>query len=798
MRWLLALAAIAALAAFLLHGNDDDAASRASGTHADTKTPETTPRQRAEEPAAEPDAPAPETDESSDGKKAWDVRLTVAVVAAETQAPIADAEVYVLRKYEAGVGRSGRTDAAGLVTLDAPEDLGLVVVRAPGRVTQQVDHPERETEHRMDVALVAGTPLRGRVVRAPGGEPVAGAEVYAWNASTEAEIDFDPPLFLGDDSSGVRTDADGRFAFAAAPPDADVVLAARAPGLATVSRTIAAGSASAEVTLELGGGAVIEGVVRDAQGRPVESADVYAVPRGDDSILMIPTERWLADRRQVRLTPCDVTDGDGRYRIAGLATPAGYVVTVARKRWDRGLAEPVVLQTPGASETRDVVVFENAWIHGKLVGPDGSPLEFDGFELFTPDGRPYVNPFANGSSSQGDTFSSSAVVPGEYVVEVSTEAPFPPVRQRVVVAGGGKTEAVFRFAAGGTLTGVVIDADGAPAEGVTVWAGGHHEDTTADGSFRIEGVPASPIDVQFTDDRNRFVPRVVAAVKAPDGPLRVTLTRGPEFVFDVGATVTEVEQVLCSGRSVERTFDRLLQRETDRLFHLRGVAPGERIDVTIRVDGDSAPFIRRDLVGDAGQRVNLGTLELRPARVIRGVVLQPDGSPAAGARVEVMDRRASRSGIAMDQGVHNHVVANSNGEFEVRGAPTGDLLVAAEFPGAARTFRLIGRDGEPPIRLDAGVEVVGRVSDASGDPACAAYVVIRATGEAGASPSSPAWTAETDTLGEFRVRLPSGEFVVDGRRTWRGDYTPMTGNDGRPAVFEVKGPGPVHVDARLR
>jgi hypothetical protein len=727
--------------------------------------------------------------ESSGDKDEWTRRVTVAVTSAADKTPVQGAVVRVLRRFSNKRFETATTGADGVVTLDAP-NRSVVIVHRTGFVTQSLvpDEGRVESAPRLDVALVPGSVLAGRVVRAGTTAGVPDAEVYAWDARSGVEIDFDAARFDHDESTGVRTGADGTFAFSALPPHRDVILAVRANGLASVTKRIPAGGPSAPLVIELGGGASVTGFVRDAAGKPIEGTDVYAVERGDEFLLRIPEVRDLHENG-VKLPPHATSAADGSYRIEGLATPAAYVVTGARERWDRGIAEVAELLAPGATAQRDVVVYDRCRIRGTCLGPDGQPVDFDDFEIRLPSGERYENPFANGSSSDGSTFTTTDVVPGEYVVVVSAKGPWPPVSVPVTVKAKGATEIEARFRTGATLSGVVTDETGKPIEGVKVCADGHSVESGADGTFRIEGVRAGPVAVSARTRDDIYSPRQIENAETGGTPLSIVMSPGAAVSLQLelhrsGAVA------FCIARAARGTMwvANLSKENGSSLCHR--IQAGIPFDLTIRDGpGECHAVTIRDLCVPPGKTLELGHIAFRAMRTVRGVVLDPDGSAVAGAVVSRVDPTGASDSTD---------TTDASGAFELRGATPDALLVTIDAAGFPRLFRLLNSETPERIRLEPGVMITGRLFEGDGAPSCCRDLVIGPGGEARSKPASPWWEAPTDSMGEFRVLVPPGRHVLYARRVVYRSGPNREFDDTPVTEFDAALPGPVRVEARMK
>jgi len=269
---------------------------------------------------------------------AWDKVLAIRVVSDDDGAPLEGAAVRTMVSHAADSFRTGITDADGRVDLPVCRWSMTVWVRKPGfrLFTQDARHG---FDAPLDVRLKRGRSLRGRVVHARDGSPVEHAEVFAWDAATETEVDVDPLRYDDRDGDGLITDSEGRFELAGVHPDHALHFAVRATGAGVTELRIEADAIGSEVTIRVGSGGVLHGKVTIDGRAPAADATVYAVLAGDDFGIRLPDSRWLTGG-DVGLAATAKTDAEGRYRIEGLAVPARYVAVAHGPASAPGAGDP--------------------------------------------------------------------------------------------------------------------------------------------------------------------------------------------------------------------------------------------------------------------------------------------------------------------------------------------------------------------------------------------------------------------------------------------------------------------------
>ncbi len=196
-----------------------------------------------------------------------------------------------------GEARSTLTDARGRFTLEglAPGRYRIGVAR-DGFQPLATEAAVRAGEQRDLGALTLseGFPVRGRVLD-EAGAPIEGARVSVGAGGAALP--------------GTVTDGAGQFAFALAPGRYRVTASAEGRGTASAETVAASGGAQPAIDLRLSrADASLEGMLRDAAGRPLARARLIVRPAGTGALADPPVATATADV-------------GGHFRIGGL--PAG-------------------------------------------------------------------------------------------------------------------------------------------------------------------------------------------------------------------------------------------------------------------------------------------------------------------------------------------------------------------------------------------------------------------------------------------------------------------------------------------
>lgn len=306
----------------------------------------------------------------------------------------------------------------------------------------------------LDVTLVLGGRVEGRVTDAKTGAGIPSAEVLAVTG------------FVGAGTSPLSTvsDADGRYAFANVLPGPLLLFEARARGYAAgtqgfdakAPRTVVAGATLvADVVLQPGGR--ITGSVRGDDGRVLAYVSVVA---------SVPGNRWAGETAVL-------TDARGAYVIEGLR-PDRYALAVTAT----GYASPVddaesmvEVKGDGQDVVRDLVLASGAVVTGTITSADGAPVPRARVAILARDARRYgsrVRDLEALSDGKG-VYRLVGVPPkidlyAEASVDDAVKSP-----SGTFQAKAGDTVTVdIRLRKGSRILGRVADAGGRPIRGARV------------------------------------------------------------------------------------------------------------------------------------------------------------------------------------------------------------------------------------------------------------------------------------------------------------------------------------------
>jgi protocatechuate 3,4-dioxygenase beta subunit len=685
-----------------------------------------------------------------------------------------------------------------------------------------------------EVRLAKAVALAGRVADERGG-PVVGATVTLW-AGGERAMFLDATAARGVPQTAT-TKADGSFRFESASPEGNR-LRVEAPAFATLERSPVRGGALARsLTLALGqvlrgtvtladkktpakgalvrfegrtqttrwvearadGGFVIDGAPREPGALVADGGDrgrgtaVFAAGASEPSLIALaPTAtlggrvvdaegaRPLAGVRLVARADSAVfvarSGQDGRYSIRGLS-PRRYRLSAEDDRfvpWTRS-----VNVVAGQGDTQDVPLARAATLVGRVVDPDGTPIEGarvqvlkSGENVFRTFMRRMEGEAAVRTGKDG-SFRAKRLAPGE---NQRLDVRHDDFEERALggislAPGGTRTGLTVVMRRGLTLRGLVKDEAGRPLAGAEVelssarsmraGRGGMQmemigpgnqlrRETAADGRFEFRGL--KPGDYAVGARRSGFA-------RASIDPVKVAEKRAAEpieLVLKPGATISGVLHdkagsgasgwyVSARGASqgsgpplgpgMNRSED---PTGPDGAFLLEGLTAGETYE--LQVLGGSGLGPRKGGVTAPADGVDLtvtGTGQIR-GRVVDGdsgraipdfqVRYQPD---AQGGMRFMM-----RMGPGRGRGPYERQPFHAeDGSFVLEDVPAGRWMVEAFAPGfqAGSAAAVTVGEGEASdaveVRLSKGGAVSGRVLESrTGRPILDATVRIEPSG----------------------------------------------------------------------
>jgi protocatechuate 3,4-dioxygenase beta subunit len=274
--------------------------------------------------------------------------------------------------------------------------------------------------------------------------------------------------------------------------------------------------------------------------------------------------------------------------------------------------------------------------------------------------------------------------------EDGTRLPWGPVVDQALDAAA--TEIEVRLPPGLVISGRVLDADGKPVAGVEVQAeeGERTESgdlnatewgeavdgrgaTAKDGTFTLVGLREATYRMRVVERDRVVVERIVFARGGDDD---VTLRRAVPPTLEVvvldpdGAPVIGAMVVAFAARDGRSGVLGVRPTLAGGRADLGAVEPGAALTVDV-----APPERREDLAAAQGVSVVAGRAEVRLAkgRVVRGVVVRPDGTPVAA----VIRRRRAEPGRLSPATRTTSSRTEADGSFTLRGLPMEPVELSA-------------------------------------------------------------------------------------------------------------------------
>ncbi|WP_394839528.1 carboxypeptidase regulatory-like domain-containing protein [Pendulispora rubella] len=643
-----------------------------------------------------------------------------------------------------------------------PEKTGRALTLASGEARENVDL----------VLTAGGVEVRGRV-QDIGGGPVVGALVTV--LSTEQAM-FGPG---GAANAVAQSDGKGEWQVWVAP--GRIAAQVTAEGYADGSKDGIAPGQFIEISLTPE--SVLQGrVVEAGTDTPVAGARVAA---SGDSMGFGPGGGGEHTA---------LTDAEGRFRIARLEPGRYKPDAKTPHRW--GTARESVLL--GVGETSGEVLIEAhpaATVSGRISFRDGKDGKgcAQGAVNLSEKGK---SEFRWAKADDEGKVRVEGMLPGTYQVEVwCKDAALEEKYEPVTLADKDVDGLVWKVNGGLSLSGVVVDAKGAPVAGVTLFArtrGGDGRDPRSrtgwgntesekDGTFRIRGLLAGTysVDVRREGIASPKEPTEVKVDRDVSG-VRITLPAGGSIegtVVDGSGAPVSAANVQAKGGTWG--WNQTTTRD-DGTFAIKGVNPGDyRVSASHGWSAMRAPGTKDDDVQGVSTAVKAG----ETARVkvivesqrdeIRGRVVDDGGQPVTDAFVDA-ERESDSASKAQGQagramrwawGRRTPVLTELDGRFTLTKLSPGTYTVRAFRKGGGETIS---------EKIRTGTEVtltIRRTGSISGT----------VVGSKGASPERFSVTLRDEktgvsrdesffrTGGSFVLRdLPAGDFILsaeapDGR-----------------------------------
>jgi protocatechuate 3,4-dioxygenase beta subunit len=523
-----------------------------------------------------------------------------------------------------------------------------------------------------------------------------------------------------DDALATTSDDEGRFAFGHIAAGDHVVRADAGPAYGEGSVTVKDAPAVLAITLVTGPTLIVH--VVDPAGVAIAGATVSA-PLHVDTL----------------------TDAGGEVTLRGLKLRADVIDVSAS-----GRASARVLIDAGddahRTMTRRIVLRPAVAIGGIVLDEADLPVAEASVEVRSSSGWSDTT-----TSDPAGRWRLDGFGVGTLTLEASSsktiEVPVPPVS---LDGAGPRLDLVVRVERGATITGLTVDAAGAPVGEIGVRASSRSTVSDSRGRFSIERLAPGETTIDASSDRLGTEPRTVQLRRGGHADLRLVMVASTLAGRVVDGHGAPIPNVGVSADGVNRAF---VVTDEQGEFDFGGVPPGE-----YRLSA------RRD-----GERVN----EAAEPRVIahsgdRHVVLHLPEDATLSGRVVLDGHPVTHFGVALatdpaepDRFQQLQPFQVEDGRFELAGLRDGSYGIAIVGPEFERHVeRVVVSGGQAAtlgdIAVTAGRRLRGRVVDQMGAPVADATVVVtrRLSPYSDASLSSAldgARCARSDPAGRFEL-----------------------------------------------
>ena len=660
----------------------------------------------------------------------WDLPVGGAIsgiIQSDTGTPLADIDldIYDLNgnrlPYNARSGQDG-TYAIGplpagsyLLSADPSVDQGYIRTFYGNGLDLDLASPiavsQNQTSGGIDFSLKVGGSISGKITTADGSMPVAGIDLDIFDAETGTRVDLT-----------AKSDANGNYVIGVLPVGSYFVRADPEIGSGYSGNYYGGSGAQStaqpiivtlaqdtpNISFQLQPGGWISGIIQDAFGNPLEGIDLDAF----DSNLM-------------RLYPTARSGLNGNYTI-GPFPPGGIILRADPQATsgfghvyhpDAGAASaaiPVAVEPETGTSGIDFSLPQAGWITGTIRNLSGVPIAGIDVDIFDDAGNRIS---LNAVSALDGTYQLGPVPVGAVVIRADPgaqdgfahryfpDSPDSSTAGLVTVTAGLETPSIdFSLPPAGWISGFVLDTSGQPVAGIDL------DLFNASTGARISGGTASAADgsyvlgpLEFNSYHLRADPEAMdgfarryfpnARSDASAGALSVNTTTGLtgiDFILPpagyISGVVTDSNSQTISGIDLD-LYDavsgaRVSGGGSTALDGTYILGPLEFGSYIVRADPDPGqPYVRAyfqdaDRLNNASPISVAGgvtgiSFNLVTGNYLSGQVLLPDGQPASGIDMDIID---ANSGLRLEQ----TAITDAGGFFVLPPVPLGTYLLRAD------------------------------------------------------------------------------------------------------------------------
>jgi hypothetical protein len=529
-----------------------------------------------------------------------------------------------------------------------------------------------------------------------------------------------------------------------------------------------------EVEITLGRGATMRGVVRRADGSPIAEAQVRLAQEARSIGSRPPPGEWGIESEE--LLSYAASGADGRFEIVGIQAPATYRPYVVAAGLPLRPFDVERFDSDDSVVEHDFEVGQVPIVELRVFDPDGRRVRDGSVELVrdvlifreSP-----INASINLASTRLDPNRDRVLIEvpetGWYQV-IANGLGFGSVRQRIEVVAERGPPIDLYLPEGGTIAGIVVDADGVPSPRARVWlsprgveCGQQFARCCDDGRFEAHGVvgDVNTISACLDDDQSCDG---TAEARTGDRDVRVVV-RSESIVVGRVVPASAATSLTVGFRHAEGRADGTFR-----------VAVSNEDVIVVECAG-FAPFaIRDERALPKRGTLDVGEVRLSPGYALEGTVRDEEGAPIEGALVMVANRFANLelppesewNSYGPSGWAGTRTYTGSDGRYRLADL-TSDVEVSVQKSGFAAVRRRCGGSaaGSPDVQLVRGGEVVGRVTLPERHDDDHDRVEVERLGEPAVAPADDAVvpaTLEADDGHMFHGWFPPGRYRLTVRR----------------------------------
>jgi len=482
-----------------------------------------------------------------------------------------------------------------------------------------------------------------------------------------------------------------------------------------------------ELDLQLGGPeATVRGVVFDALGDPIAGAHVR-VGAQDGFDTFGPTGA------EGPPPPVEVsTDADGRFEARGI-TPGQ--VDVACRAKEHAVRATKLDVRAGESAFAELRLQHGAAIHGKLLTPDGTPIQGATVAVHQ---SALQYPAARSSfdqprveTRQDGSFALTHVAPGTVRVSVTTRDRKASDSVELELADGDVYEWTPQLEGLPEITGVALDANGEPLAGWTVVTRAMDrsgpppvaKSTNKDGRFTLSFMSEGAVQLILHAPDDGPKSRMWVSDRVPHAWLDdvETGSRDVQLVLDPARAPTaglRADLAMADGTQTPKLLVTLTHEHWGELLQRELPAGAAEVvldelpegPVTLSIEGDDIATLRRaEIALDPQAQVDLGVVQLSASGALRVELARANGEAITGLDVELTDAHGTAWWLGRDpNSLERPDLPAGRYELSVQAGDCGPYLGELEVVAGERSVHR--------VELRAGGSLGVAFVDANGDP----------------------------------------------------------------------------------